>query len=173
MEVSAIKALERRRATIRKASARSRVSNGKDVLPNVDGRSMVARRYFDITMAIVSDQGGASEVSETKQQLIRRFAAASVLAETMEARLANGEKIDIAEHALLVSSAVRLARQLGVNRVARDIGPGLGELLRQDHARQLQEDVLQATEKRRQFEAKQQRQSDITIIDNTNGVSDD
>ena len=31
-----------------KAQARSRVSNGRDVLPDVDGRSLVARRYRDI-----------------------------------------------------------------------------------------------------------------------------
>jgi hypothetical protein len=63
-------------------------------------------------------------------QLIRRFAAAAVLAEQMQARLANVEQIDIAEHALLVSTLVRVAQRIGINRVSRDISPTLSDILR-------------------------------------------
>ena len=45
-----------------KAAARSRVSNGADVLPNVDGRSLIARRYRDIAAQMrhqVADAGRA------------------------------------------------------------------------------------------------------------------
>jgi hypothetical protein len=115
---------------IRKPEARSRISNGKDLLPGVDGRSLIARRYHDISSAILVDQGGADACSESRVQLIRRFAAAAVLAEQIEARLANGEQISITEHALLVSSMVRVARQIGVNRVAKDITPSLDQYLR-------------------------------------------
>ena len=72
-----------RRLVPRKASARSRVSNGADILPDVDGRSAVARRYRDITAQIIADMGGASQCAEARLQLIRRFAAAAVLAEQM------------------------------------------------------------------------------------------
>jgi hypothetical protein len=48
--------------TAGKAQARSRLSNGRDVLPNVDGRSLVARRYRDIMCAVASDQGGAERL---------------------------------------------------------------------------------------------------------------
>jgi hypothetical protein len=58
------------------------------LLPDVDGRSAIARRYRDIVSAILVDQGGADQCSEARKQLIRRFAAASVLAEQMEAALA-------------------------------------------------------------------------------------
>jgi hypothetical protein len=106
------------------------VSNGRDVLPNLtDGRSVIARRYKSIASAILIDQGDVNGCSEVRQQLVRRFAAASVLAEQLEARLANGEKIDVAEHALLISSLVRIARQIGVNRIAKDITPTLAEYL--------------------------------------------
>ena len=91
----------------RKASARSRVSNGADILPDVDGRSAVARRYHDIAVQIIADMGGASQCAEARLQLIRRFAAAAVLAEQMEARLANGHSINITDHALLSSTLVR------------------------------------------------------------------
>jgi hypothetical protein len=113
----------------RKPTARSRVSNGRDVLPDVDGRGVIARRYRDIMSAIVIDQGGSDRISEARLQLIRRFSAAAVLAETMESKLANGEQIDINEHATLSSTLVRLAQRIGIDRVPKDISPTLSEYL--------------------------------------------
>src|SRR5271170_578037 len=55
---------------------RSRIPNGSKTLPDVDGRSTIARRYRDISSAIVADQGGIDACSESRLQLIRRFAAA-------------------------------------------------------------------------------------------------
>jgi hypothetical protein len=43
----------------RKGYARSRLTNGKDLLPNIDGRSLIARRYRDIYSAIAADPGRA------------------------------------------------------------------------------------------------------------------
>jgi hypothetical protein len=117
-----------------KAQARSRLSNARDLLPNVDGRSLIARRYRDIVSAIASDQGGADRLSETRLQLIRRFAAAACLAEQLEARLARGEQIDIQEHCLIVSTMVRVAQRIGVDRVPRDVAPSLAEYLKQGAA---------------------------------------
>jgi hypothetical protein len=62
-------------------------------------------------------------------QLVRRFAAAAVLAEQMESRLANGEQIDIAEHAVLCSTLVRIAQRIGINRVPKTIVPSLDDYL--------------------------------------------
>jgi hypothetical protein len=59
----------------------------------------------------------------------RRFAAAAVIAEELEAKLARGEAIDIAEHALLCSTLVRVARQIGVNRIVRDVTPSLRDII--------------------------------------------
>jgi hypothetical protein len=109
---------------------RSRVSNGRDLLPDVDGRSAIARRYRDIISAIVIDQGGVDRCSESRIQLIRRFAAAAVLAEQMESRLANGELIDLTEHSLLSSTLVRIGARIGLDRIPRDISPTLNDYLR-------------------------------------------
>jgi hypothetical protein len=46
----------------RKPTARSCVSNGRDILPDVDGQSIVAPRCRDILAALVSDQGGLTTV---------------------------------------------------------------------------------------------------------------
>lgn len=113
----------------RAATAASRVTNGKETLPGVDGRSAVARRYHDICAAIAADQGGADRMSEARLQLVRRFAAAAVLAEQMEARLARGEKIDVGQHAHLSSTLCRLAQRIGLKRVARDVTPTLHEYM--------------------------------------------
>ena len=102
------------------AYARSRLTNGRDLLPDVDGRSLIARRYRDIAAAILVDQGGADRCSESRKQLIRRFAAVAVLAEGLKSKIAKGEPVDIAEHASLSSTAVRLATRIGLDRVARD-----------------------------------------------------
>ena len=116
----------------RKPTARSRVSNGRDLLPNIDGRTMLARRYRDVLAAIASDQGGADHLSEARIQLVRRFAAAACLAEEMEAKLVNGEAINLAEHALLCSTLVRLAQRIGIDRRARNVVPDLRDYLEDD-----------------------------------------
>ena len=121
MGIVAHKSPGNRAAYPRKSHGRSRVSNGHDLLPDVDGRSVIARRYRDIANAIFVDQSGANQCSEVRKQLIRRFAAAAVLTEQMESRLANGEQIDVQEHATLSSTLVRLAQRIGIDRIPRDV----------------------------------------------------
>ena len=90
-------------------------------------------RYGEISLAILIDQGGVEACSEARQQLIRRFSASAVLAEQLEAKLANGEQIDINEHAKLVSTMVRVAKRIGIDRIARDVTPTLSEYLQQNY----------------------------------------
>jgi hypothetical protein len=58
-----------------KPTARSRATNHKDLLLGADGRGVIARRFRDVTRAIISDQGGVDRMSEARLQLARRFAA--------------------------------------------------------------------------------------------------
>ena len=117
------------RLTERKPTARTRVSNGAEILPGIDGRSLVGRRYRDIAAAMVADAGGEDRCSETKIQLIRRFSAAAVLAEAMEADLANGKQIDLNEHSLLSSTLVRIASRIGINRIPKNLTPNLHDYI--------------------------------------------
>jgi hypothetical protein len=48
----------------------------------------------------------------------------------LEAKLARGEDIDIAQHALLCSTLVRVALRIGVDRIPRDVSPSLSDILR-------------------------------------------
>lgn len=106
-----------------KKSGRARVSNhmGRMLLPDIDGRRLIARRFRDIASAVASDMGGVERLSEVRKQLIRRFAAASVLAEQREARMARGEEIDLVRYALLCSTLIRLAGRIGLDRMAIDV----------------------------------------------------
>jgi hypothetical protein len=109
---------------------KSRITNGRDLLPgDVDGRSAQARRFRDIVNAVLSDQGGVDRCSESKLQLVRRFAAAAVLAEQLESRLVLGEAIDINQHSLLCSTMVRISQRIGITRVPRNVTPSLSEYL--------------------------------------------
>ena len=71
-------------------------------------------------------------MTEARLQLIRRFAAASVIAEQMESRLANGQEINIVEHAQLSSTLVRIAQRIGIDRKLRHVVPSLTEYLEYD-----------------------------------------
>jgi hypothetical protein len=97
---------------------------------NVGVPSIIARRYRDIVAALVDDQGGADRLSQTRLQLVHRFAAAALLAEQMEAALARGEKINITAHALVCGTLVRVARIIGVDRTTQDATPTLADYLR-------------------------------------------
>jgi hypothetical protein len=112
-----------------KPTARSRITNGRDLLPGIDGRSLIARRYRDLVAALCADQGGLEVMAEARVQLIRRFAALAVQAEAMEARLARGEALDLSEYTNLASTMVRVASRIGIERVPRDASPDLRSYL--------------------------------------------
>ena len=117
------------RSVPRRSPGRSRLTNKKELLPGVDGRTIIYRRFRDIASQIAADQGGLDQLSEARLQLVRRFAATAVLAEQLEADLANGQEIDIERHALLCSTLTRLAQRIGIDRRARNITPTLSQYM--------------------------------------------
>jgi hypothetical protein len=109
------------------ARQRSKITNGTAVL-DCDGRSAAAKRYRDIATNLIEDQG--DRCTEARLQLIRRFAGCSVLAESLEAKLASGEMIDVAEYTALASALVRISTRIGINHVAAPV-PSMVDFLRQ------------------------------------------
>src|SRR6476661_125380 len=109
--------------------ARSAVTNHKDMLPGLDGRSAMARRFRDLVNAFVADMGGLDRCSEVRLGLVRRLAATTVQAEMLEAEMVNGGAIDIATLCTLASTTVRLSQRLGLERRARNTTPSLSEYL--------------------------------------------
>jgi len=104
---------------------RSAVTNHKNLLPGLDGRSASARRFRDLVNAFVADMGGLDRCSEIKLGLVRRLAATTVQAEMLEARMVNGEAIDVSQLCTLASTTVRISQRLGLERRTRDVTPPL------------------------------------------------
>jgi hypothetical protein len=110
---------------------RSRVTNHKALLPDLDGRTSAARRFRDLVMSYIADMGGADRCSEIKIGLLRRLAACVVQSELLEAQMINGEAVDIGTLCTLASTTVRISSRLGLERVSRDVGPTLMDILRE------------------------------------------
>jgi hypothetical protein len=106
------------------------------VRSRLDGRTNAAK-YFDRLVAdIEADLAGRDQLSAIERQLIEAFAGAATTLQHLNTQLALGQPIDVSQHAQCVGAMVRVAARLGLARRAKDIGPTLGELLRQDHERQ-------------------------------------
>ena len=116
----------------RAASTRSRVSNGADLfIAPADGRSREARRFRDVFGDMLGHLGGGDRVSEPRRHLAKRATALIVWCETVEARLAAGEELDVAPYTTAINSLRRLLTDLGLDPAARDITPSLTDYLRE------------------------------------------
>jgi hypothetical protein len=107
----------------RPPAQRSRVGNGKCLLPATDGRRLTARRFQDLYEDIANDLGGLDQLSQAQKQMIRRAATLSAESERQEAEWANGRPFDLTVYSTTSNCLRRLFETLGVQRQARDITP--------------------------------------------------
>jgi hypothetical protein len=112
--------------------ARSRITNGSSLLPNVDGRTFWVRRYRDLIALHLSDLGGEEAASEGEKALTRRCACLIIELERLEQRFALAG--EASPKALLLyqtcaNTLRRLLATLGLQRRSRDITPSLAEYL--------------------------------------------
>jgi len=108
--------------------ARSRVSQGLDLLPSVDGRSMAARVFKDTYLAMVAHCGGEENLPETMRLMCRRVAALESELINLEARFAlaraTGEQptpADLDLYSRLTNCSRRVCEVLGWQRRMKDI----------------------------------------------------
>ncbi len=122
------RAIPTRATRLAKPSARSRVSNGKDLfVGGVDGRSAYARRYRDILAQLTSDIGG--DPSEAKSIIVRRATQLAVWCEQAEADAAGGMALDLANYCTATNTLRRLLLDLGLERRMHDITPNIESYL--------------------------------------------
>src|ERR1700748_1703319 len=76
-----------------KPTGRSKVTNGNQLLPGVDGRSIWARRCRDLLAAFTADAGGAETISEAKSATLRRAAVICTELKRREAAFARDGQI--------------------------------------------------------------------------------
>jgi hypothetical protein len=87
-----------------KPTARSKVSNGKSLFLQRDGRSRASRRFRDALAALISDMGGVDCMSKARRQLCRSFAALTVQGEMLESRLGQGVEVHVTEYSTISST---------------------------------------------------------------------
>jgi hypothetical protein len=122
-----------------KDKGKSRITNGTKLLPGIDGRSPWVRRCKDLIAAHLSDLGGETNTSAAERSIVRRAAVLTTELELLEAKFAaagQASSDDLDLYARTSGNLRRLLEAIGLQRRARDIGPTLGELLREDARRQ-------------------------------------
>jgi len=98
---------------------RSAVTNGSELLPGLDGRSLWARRFRDLIAQHTADLGGEANVSQAQLSLIRRAAALTVELERWETRFADddGAKAQaLDQYQRCLNSLRRVLETLGLDR---------------------------------------------------------
>jgi hypothetical protein len=98
---------------------------------SLDGRTRARKQFDAIANGIASDLGGEDHLSTVQRNLVEAFAGAAVHVHDLNARLLKGEPVDVLTHSQAISSMVRIAARIGINRVARDVSPNLQEYLEQ------------------------------------------
>lgn len=113
----------------RRKRHRSAITNGKRLLPGVNGRTSTwLRRCKDIIdLHLNEDMAGADNCSAAERSLVRRAAVLTVELEMLEHRFALAEGVASADDLELYQRGTntlrRLFESLGLQRRARDISP--------------------------------------------------
>jgi len=92
-----------------------------DYAEKIDGRSKLAKAIRERTAALTADLGGREALSHQQFSLCRRAVWLETLLDHEESRIAQGDGVDIPDHARLVNSLLAVYRALGLKRQARDI----------------------------------------------------
>jgi hypothetical protein len=101
-----------------KPMARSRITNGRQLLDGIDGRSAIARRLRDILRSLLVEFEITTEADEL---LVRQAAMLSVISEQLQAQMVRGEPIC---HKTLSNISGQLRRILSDLRQRNDLrGP--------------------------------------------------
>jgi hypothetical protein len=100
----------------RPAAVRSAVTNDPLMLRGVDGRSMVARRYRDVAIALADDLGGQDRLSEPSKILVRQAAALTVQVETLQSKIVVGGDVDLEQLTRLSNVLGRTLQRLGLKK---------------------------------------------------------
>lgn len=116
----------------RPAVSRSRITNGSELLPGVDGRSVWARLHRDLIETLADHLGGADRLSEPERFTIRRAATLEVELIHLESAFASTRaagnaptagELDL--YSRLSNTQRRVLEAIGYDRRLRDAVPDL------------------------------------------------
>ena len=127
---------------------RSAVTSGRKQFVAGNPNSAWARRFHDLVVGHVQDMGGRDMLSEAQLALCKRAAGLECELEQMEGRMSQGIEVDLDRYGRAASHLRRILESLGLERKPKDIGPTLGDLLREDQ-RQQREAAARAQQRQR------------------------
>jgi hypothetical protein len=114
-------------AEVNPKKGRSRLTNGRDLLPGVDGRSTWARLLRDVISAMFSHLGGEDITSEPQRMLVRRIACFEAELCHLEFAFAQARAegkaptpTDLDLYSRMTSAQRRLLEAVGLDRRPRD-----------------------------------------------------
>lgn len=106
----------------RPATSCSRITNGKQLLAGIDGRSAEARRYRDLAMSFADDCGGSAALTEAQRALVRQAADLTMRAEKLQGAMIRGEDVDVVQQTAVANALLKTLSRLGIRkRVARKL----------------------------------------------------
>jgi hypothetical protein len=120
----------------RKSHGRSRIGNGTELLPFVDGRSVWARFMRDTFNSVVAHCGGEDYASELKRMQARRVAVLEAELIYLESKIAQHRAAGTEPPAATLDLYTRIANgqrrhceALGFERTQRDVTPSLASII--------------------------------------------
>jgi hypothetical protein len=106
----------------RPLTVRSALTNDPLKLRGIDGRSVDARRYRDVAIALADDLGGQDKLNESSKILVRQAAALTVQVEGLQSKIVAGGDVDLEQLTRLSNVLGRTLQRLGIRkRVGRKL----------------------------------------------------
>jgi hypothetical protein len=99
---------------------------------DLDGRTHAAQKAKLTVSGLISDLGGSEQITVGQHQLVMRAAILSAFIEDIEVRWLAKEPVEEGTWFAAVNSLRRCLVSLGLERRLRQVGPSLGDVLR-DH----------------------------------------
>ena len=124
METATELALRRRANRTTLATHCTKVFNGTKLLPNVDGRTLWARRASELLATHLADKPDATPA---EMAIIRRASVLIVELEILEAKFAaasdGADPEELERYARVASGMRRLLESVGIQRQSREVNP--------------------------------------------------
>ena len=105
----------------RPLTVRSALTNDPLKLRGIDGRSVDARRYRDVAIALADDLGGQDKLNESCKILVRQAAALTVQVEGLQSKIVAGGDVDLEQLTRLSNVLGRTLQRLGIKRRASPV----------------------------------------------------
>src|SRR5262249_47631719 len=128
-QAGAVVSMGERNLTRPKRRSHSAVTSGRKLLIGGNPNSAWSRRYRDLVTRHIGDMGGRETLSEAQLSLARRAAAMECELEAQEARMSQGEPVNLDGFGRAASHLRRILESIGIRRQPRDAGPSLAEYL--------------------------------------------